>query len=175
MDLSKYKATAEKCGHIIVVYVEGDPMCLWLRMYLDCKNGQMTCDSDIGHFACVMPIKEKPFSGWLKNTDWMLRKCVRPLDMEFRRGASEDYLREMAREEGADLDGLESVLLGAEEYDTSADAWETAVLLSANDEGYDLPLEWYDCIIRNYTPHQKRFAEICRDVIAPEVERVMRE
>lgn len=170
-----YKAKAEKCGHIIAVYIKGGPECLWLRMYLDCKTGQMTCDSDIGHFACVMPTKEKPFSGWLKNTDWMLRKCVHPLDMEFRRGASEDCLREMVGEEEGDIDGLESVLLSAEEYDTSVDAWETAVLLSANDEGYDLPLEWYDCVIRCYTPQQKRFAEICRDVIAPEVERVMQE
>lgn len=173
MDLSKYKATAEKCGHIIAVYVEGDPMCLWMRMYLDCKTGQMTCDSDIGHFACRMPIKDGSFSDWLKKTDWMLRKCVHPLDQRFSRSASEDCLREMVRDEDGDMEGLDSVLLSAEEYDTSADAWETAVLLSANDEEYDLPEEWYDCIIRDYTEQQKRFAKICRDVIAPEVERVI--
>lgn len=171
----QYKATSEKCGHIIAVYVEGDPMCLWLRMYLDCKTGQMACDSDIGHFACVMPIKEKPFSGWLKNTGWMLRKCVHPLDMEFRRDASEDYLREMVREEEGDIDGLESVLLSADEYGDEEGAWLTAVTLIADNEDYDLPWDWVDCVIRCYTPQQKRFAEICRDVIAPEVERVMRE
>lgn len=79
-----YKAKAEKCGHIIAVYVEGDPMCLWMRMYLDCRNGQMVCDSDIGHFACRMPIKVDTFSNWLEYTDWMLRMCVHPLDQRFR-------------------------------------------------------------------------------------------
>lgn len=171
----KYKATAEKCGHIIAVYVTGDYMCMWMRMYLDCRNGQMVCDSDIGHFACVMPIKEELFPHWLRNTDWILKKCVKPLDQEFRRSASEDCLREMVREEEGDIDGLESVLLSAEEYGENVDSWLIAVEWIAENEDFDLPYGWSDCVIRCYTPQQKRFAEICRDVIAPEVERVMQE
>lgn len=34
----QYTVSAEKCGHIIAVYVEGDHACLWIRMYLDCRN-----------------------------------------------------------------------------------------------------------------------------------------
>lgn len=84
--------------------------------YLDCKMGQMACDSDIGHFACVMPIKAGSLSHWL-----------------------------------------------------------TALQMIADRKGFELPEEWCGCVIRCYTPQQKLFAEICRDVIAPEVERVMRE
>lgn len=171
----KYKATAEKCGHIIAVYVEGDHACLWMRMYLDCRNGQMTCDSDIGHFACVMPINAYPFSHNLRKTEWLLRKCVNPFDMKFNVIASENFLREIVREGEGDLDGLESVLMSARGYEDNSDAWIIAVDWIAKYECFDLPYNWTDCVIRYYTEQQKRFAEICRDVIAPEVERVMQE
>lgn len=174
MDFSKYKATAEKCGHIIAVYVEGDPMCLWMHMYLDCRNGQMTCDSDIGMFACMMPIKADLFSRWLRKADWLLRKCVKPNEMEFRLNESIDCLREMADDEDLDMEELNDVIY-ENDYTQDAESWMTALQLIADQKGFELPDEWYDCVIRCYTPQQKRFAEICRDVIAPEVERVMQE
>lgn len=171
----KYKATAEKCGHIIAVYVEDDPMCLWMRMYLDCRNGQMTCDSDIGHFACVMPINAYPFAHNLMKTEWLLMKCVEPFDMAFRLELSIDRLREMAIDEELDIEELNDVIYEAGDHTQNAESWLTALKLIADRKGFELPEEWYDCIIRMYTKQQMRFAEICRDVIAPEVERVMRE
>lgn len=171
----QYTVSAEKCGHIIAVYVKGGLECSWLRMYLDCKTGQMACDSDIGTFACRIPIKTISFSSLLKKPYWLLKKCVKPCDMRFSWSVSESCLCQMVREDGGDLAGLKSVLQRANEYTDSADAWLTAVDLIADRDNYDLPCDWAECVEHFYMPQQTLFAKICRDVIAPEVERVMRE
>lgn len=57
----------------------------------------------------------------------------------------------------------------ADEYDRDSGKW-AAVLNTACEQLYvDLPDEWWNCIVKEYTPWQKRFAEICREVIVPEL------
>lgn len=51
VDKSQRKATAEQHGDLVVIRMKGGPDCLWLNMYLDTKEKQMTCDSDIGFYA----------------------------------------------------------------------------------------------------------------------------
>ena len=51
IDKTLRKATAERHGPVVVVRYIGGFDCLWLNMYLDCKYGQMTCDSDIGSYS----------------------------------------------------------------------------------------------------------------------------
>ena len=51
IDKSKRKATVEQNGNMVVVRMTGGPDCLWLNMYLDTVDWQMTCDSDIGFYA----------------------------------------------------------------------------------------------------------------------------
>ena len=46
-DKSKWKTVVEKHGNIIAVHFTGGGECLWLNMYLDTEDWQMTCDSDI--------------------------------------------------------------------------------------------------------------------------------
>ena len=50
-DKSKWKTVVEKHGNIIAVHFTGGGECLWLNMYLDTEDWQMTCDSDIGAYA----------------------------------------------------------------------------------------------------------------------------
>lgn len=46
-----YSAHAERHGDIVAIRLTGGSACLWLNMYLDLKEWQMTCDSDIGSYA----------------------------------------------------------------------------------------------------------------------------
>ena len=41
--------------------------------------------------------------------------------------------------------------------------------MAADIQRVDLPDEWWDCMVERYTPWQKRFAEICREVIVPAI------
>ena len=48
-----------------------------------------------------------------------------------------------------------------------------ALLAQGRRRGVELPEEWWTCIVEDYTPRQKRFAEICREVIVPELKRLI--
>ena len=69
---------------MIAIHMKGGPDCLWLNMYLDVKDWQMTCDSDIGFYAlplgrhrgnCQQTFLDFCID-WLSNEDWLLRKCI---------------------------------------------------------------------------------------------------
>ena len=51
--------------------------------------------------------------------------------------------------------------------------FSAALCVEAEERGVELPDEWWGCIVEDYTPWQKRFAEICREVIVPELKRMM--
>lgn len=79
---SAFKAKVEKQGSIVAIRVTGDGSCLWLNMYLDTAECQMTCDSDIGSYAYHWGKESAKFDFvnfclcWLANEEWLLRKCV---------------------------------------------------------------------------------------------------
>lgn len=180
IDKSKRKATIERTGNMVVVRMTGGPDCLWLSMYLDTADWQMTCDSDIGSYAYhwgkqTASNNHHDFIGfcteWLSNEEWLLRKCVdeKHLEKEVDLSASGKELRKMMLEYGADdreMDRLDDVL---DEAACCSDRREWCAVIRRADECGDieLPEEWWSCIAENYTPWQKRFAEICREVIVP--------
>lgn len=192
IDKTLRKATAERHGPVVVIHMTGGPDCLWLNMYLDCERGQMTCDSDIGFYAyhwgnrwdgedfisfCIR---------WFYDDEWMLRKCIgeRNVEKEFDRDASiESLRREFAEEHETDENETDSetfdslcefddVLEIAAGYDNHYQ-FSAALCVEAEERGVELPDEWWGCIVEDYTPWQKRFAEICREVIVPELKRMM--
>ena len=184
IDRSKRAATGEQHGSLIVIRMTGGPDCLWLNMYLDIEKGQMTCDSDIGfyayHWGRHIP-KDESFlqfcCRWLADEEWLLRKCIdeRHVEKRFDLEKTVENLRIMIHEDtdGEDEDNLEYALETAEGYSEDRRAWTAAFYVAADREMAYLPDEWYECIEEDYSPWQKRFAEICREVIVPELERLI--
>lgn len=168
--------SVQRRGFMTVIHMKGGPDCLWLNMYLDSKKWQMTCDSDVGHYAYRWSASSKDFEefclNWLAKEDWLLRKCVaeQHLERAFDIDRTVDGLRKICLEYGDDdfdVDQLDDVIDEAYSFSQSADAWSAAIQLAAEVQGVELPEEWYECICMEYTPQQKRFAEICREVLVP--------
>lgn len=181
-DKSNRKATAQRCGDIVVIRMTGGPDCLWLNMYLDTEGWQMTCDSDIGSYSYhwTRGASEYGFlelcTRWLTNEEWLLRKCIGENRVEkfFDKAATIESMCEMFREYYADEDEETPDYEGMLEeicYDDK-DSWCAALVYSASSYGVELPEEWWTSIVEDYTPWQKRFAEICREVIVPELEKL---
>lgn len=192
IDKTLRKATAERHGPMVVIHMTGGDDCLWLNMYLDCEQWQMTCDSDIGFYSYQWgsTIGEEDFISlcirWFTNEEWLLRKCVgeRHIEKAFDREASIEALRRaFAEEHETDEDEEDSetfdllcdfdrVLEIAGGYDDRA-RFATALCVAADERDVFLPDEWWICLVEDYTPWQKRFAEICREVIVPELKRMI--
>lgn len=180
IDKSLRKAKADRFGSLIVVRMTGGPDCLWLNMYLDGETGQMTCDSDIGSYAYHWGRhieSDRSWTDfcceWLSNDEWLLRKCCgeRGDETYFDAEASGRALMKMFIEEnGDDVDtyDLDSCLEIANGY-SDARGWAVALNVAIEERGVDLPDEWWCCMVKDYTPWQKRFAEICREVIVPAI------
>lgn len=182
---AKRQVTMTMNGTVLAISVRGGGDCLWLHMYLDIDKWQMTCDSDVGHYAFYwggMHTFRRDFIEfcieWLTDEDWLLRKCVgeKHGQRDFLREKSEGALRRMLIEynEGDvnfDVENLDDVLVAAAGYE-DAYVWTTVVRYEAYSHGIELPEEWYECIREDYTPMQKRFAEICRETIVPELKRL---
>ena len=180
IDKSLRKATAERYGDLIVVRMTGGEDCLWLNLYLDKATRQMTCDSDIGSYAYHWgrhTSKSQSWTDfcckWLSNSEWLLRKCCgerhakRALDQkETCKAIRALYIAENG--EDCDTRSLDDVFDIANEYET-AEEWCVALNVAADERSVDLPDEWWDCVCEGYTPWQKRFAEICREVIVPAI------
>lgn len=186
-DRSMRKATVQRNGDIVVIRMTGGPDCLWLNMYLDTTSGQMTCDSDIGfysyHWGRHVP-KNRDFVSfcceWLADENWLLRKCIgeKNIDKSFDYAKTRENLLRAYEEENTDEDEsdcdtyyLEEALARASEFD-DVKVWSAVLQASADSLGVDLPEEWYECVERDYTIWQKRFAEICREVIVPELKKL---
>lgn len=182
-DKSKRRATVKRCGSIVVIHMTGGGDCLWLNMYLDEDAWQMTCDSDIGFYAYHWGKRAHSSDSflqfccrWLSDDEWLLRKCIgeRHVPLEFDRDRTVESLREMYAQEhdSEDLDmfDLEDALDEAYAHSDKA-AWCAALQMAADVNRVELPEEWWSCIYEEYTPHQKRFAEICREVIVPAIRR----
>lgn len=182
IDKSKHKATMRSAGTVFTIHMTGGPDCLWLNMYLDTEAWQMTCDSDIGSYAYLWGQsygKNEDFiefcSRWMANEDWLLRKCVgeRHGDKLFNVGQTVENLREImmdyyADDETFEIADFEELLNEAYSFSESAESWSAALCTAAEWSMLKgLPEEWYECIVEEYTPQQKRFAEICREIIVP--------
>lgn len=180
IDKNAFKAKVEKQGNIVAISVKGDGSCSWLNMYLDCDNGQMTCDSDVGSYAYhwgrgfdTTGNFARFCCGWLGDEHWLLRKCVGenhvPLSFEY--DATVESLRqafaEYWDEEDLDTIGFKDAINEAIGYSDNKVAWMVAFKSAADRLGVDLPEEWYECVSEDYTPMQKRFAEICGEIIVP--------
>lgn len=177
-----FKAKVEKQGNIVAIRVAGNSSCLWLNMYLDCDNGQMTCDSDVGSYAYSWGggygVKRNFLRfccKWLGDKHWLLRKCVDErngrLAFEYEatiKSLRQDYEYYCDGEEPS-MEDFERAIEEAQGYNDDSVAWTLAFHFAAYSLGVDLPEEWYECIRCDYTPCQKRFAEICREVIVPEL------
>lgn len=186
IDKSLRKATAERYGDLIVVRMTGGGDCLWMNLYLDKATGQMTCDSDIGSYAYHWG-RGTPLYGnwtefccnWLSNSEWLLRKCCgeRHTSRAFDQGQTVKTLREMFTDENGEycdhdeMDKLDDVIDIANGYET-AEEWRVALSVAADERSVDLPDEWWACVCEDYTPWQKRFAEICREVIVPAIRKM---
>lgn len=187
-DKSLRKATVERSGSVVVIRMTGGPDCLWLNMYLDTDARQMTCDSDIGFYAYHWgrtAAAHKSFlefcCNWLADENWLLRKCIgeRRVDKEFDAQKTRQNLLNAYKEENQDEDepdcdtyDLEEAIARADEFDDVC-AWVAVLQASADSLAVDLPQDWHECIERDYTPWQKRFAEICREVIVPELKKLV--
>ena len=193
IDKTLRKATAERHGPVVVVRYTGGGDCLWMNMYLDCEQGQMTCDSDIGFFSYHWG---RHWNGedfisfcirWFSNAEWLLRKCIgeQSVEKEFDRNASIENLRrafadanETDDEDETYVDTFDMlcefdrVLEIAGGYDDHA-RFAAALCVAADNADIDLPDEWWNCLREDYTSRQKRFAEICRKVIVPELKRMI--
>ena len=185
IDKSLRKATAERYGDLIVIRMTGGGDCMWLNMYLDEATGQMTCDSDIGSFAYHWgryvyrtKIWIDFVCEWLSNEERLLRKCVNEYhqELEFDREGSARALRYKFRKAYKDNPEAERVMADLKEViDEACDCddaeiWARAVSDAADRLNVELPDEWWNCIREEYTPWQKRFAEICREVIVPAIQ-----
>lgn len=192
IDKTLRKATAERHGPMVAIHMTGGCDCEWLNMYLDCEQGQMTCDSDIGFYSYHWG---RRWTGedfvsfcirWFSDEEWLLRKCIgeQHIEKEFDREASiEELRRSFSSEHETDEDEVDAdtfdmlcefdrVLEIAGGYDDHA-RFAAALCVAADERGVDLPDEWWSCLVEDYTPWQKRFAEICREVIVPELKRMM--
>lgn len=181
-DKSVREAKAERFGKLIVVRMTGGPDCLWMNMYLDEETGQMTCDSDIGSYAYHWGRqigKRENWTDfcckWLSDEEWLLRKCIGERH-EKKRFYLEKTVMELRQQydelhngdDESTVFGFEDVLDDASAYD-NADQFSAVLSTIAEERGVDLPDEWWNCIFEDYTPWQKRFAEICREVIVPAI------
>lgn len=181
IDKSLRKATAKRCGDVIAIHMVGGEDCLWMNMYLDEATGQMTCDSDIGSYAYHWGrhIDDRQSwldfcCEWLSCEEWLLRKCCgeRHAEMEFDCDATLENLRLLLMEGKEDDEDaqwyVEYTLEAAAGYDKRRE-FAAALNVAADIQRVDLPDEWWDCMVERYTPWQKRFAEICREVIVPAI------
>ena len=182
--------TAERHGPVVVVRYTGDDYCLWLNMYLDCEHRQMTCDSNIGSYSynwgrCIH--KGNGFLRfcveWLADEDWLLRKCVDDKCMPKKFNWHEtmfnlqkvyDDIRNNWDEDYGVCCTFDEMLDVANGYDNK-DQLIAALSVMADDRGLELPDEWWNCIVEDYTPQQKRFAEICRKDIVPKLKELLME
>lgn len=181
IDKSLRKATAERYGDLIVVRMTGGGDCLWLNMYLDGDAGQMTCDSDIGSYAYQWSNATEDdwtdfWCKWLSNEKWLLRKCCggKNEQKQFYQEETCKEIRELyIAENGEDCDtrSLDDVLDIANGYETAKE-WCVALNVASDERSVDLPDEWWACVCEGYTPWQKRFAEICREVIVPAIRKM---
>lgn len=189
IDKTIRKATAERHGPVVVVRYTGGGDCLWLNMYLDCEQGQMVCDSDIGFYAyhwgsCWYGEDFISFcTRWLANEEWLLRKCIGENHEELAFDRHETVLNlrkaydDMHNSGDEDSDvyfSFDEILDVANGFDNK-NQFIAALSVLADERGVELPDEWWSCIVEDYTPWQKRFAEICREVIVPELKRMMEE
>lgn len=183
IDKSLRKATAERHGDLIVVRMTGGGDCLWLNMYLDGDAGQMACDSDIGSYAYQWGNNTEDdwtdfWCKWLSDEKWLLRKCCGEKN-EQKQFYQEETCKEIRAlyiaENGEDCNtrSLDDVFDIANEYRT-AEEWRVALNVAADERSVDLPDEWWNCVCEDYTPWQKRFAEICREVIVPAIRKMDR-
>lgn len=185
IDKGKRKAIVEQNGNMFVVRMTGGPDCLWLNVYLDAVDWQMTCDSDIGSYAYNWgrPHHDdgKRFIdfclGWLSKEDWLLRKCIgeRHVDLDFDvEKTKKNLFKAFEEENGENCDTYDfvEVLEAADGYSENAGEWAAALDIAADRLGVELPEEWWCYIVKGYTPWQKRFAEICREVIVPELKKL---
>lgn len=188
IDKTLRKATAERHGSLVVIRMTGGPDCLWLNMYLDTREKQMTCDSDIGFYAYNWGKYASMTSGfvdfctrWLADDNWLLRKCIGERHVakgfdykQTRAKLLEAYKYENTDEDNPDCDTyhLEEALARAAQFD-NPDVFAAVLQAEADSLAVDLPEEWYECFERDYTPWQKRFAEICREVIVPELRKLV--
>lgn len=191
IDKTKFRCTAKKQGDVVVIHVYGDGSCLWLNMYLD-KDWQMVCDSDIGTYAYNWHGHNGVDAfvafccDWLADEDWLLRKCVEDkheakyYDLATTKEALIDMCKAYVADWSTDDKGnymadINELLEDARHYRDYQDYWVTAMYVLSEDRGIDLPECWYECVVSEYTPRQKRFAEICREVIVPELKKLMDE
>lgn len=183
IDKTKRQATAQRNGDIVVIRMTGGPDCLWLNMYLDTEAWQMTCDSDIGFYSYHWQRNASKdgflelCTRWLSDEKWLLRKCIGENHIEkgfdaqkTRENIANDFL------ENSDDDGefydLDAAFDYADSYYDNRAAWTAVFQDRAESLGIELPDEWWSNIVEDYTPWQKRFAEICREVIVPELEKL---
>ena len=182
--------TAERYGPVVVVCYTGGDDCLWLNMYLDSEHGQMACDSDIGSYSynwgkCIH--KGYDFLcfciKWLADEDWVLRKCIddKNVPKEFNWDETVPNLRKVYDDIRNNWDedygvccSFDEMLDVANGYDNK-DQLIAALSVMADYRGIELPDEWWGCIVEDYTPQQKRFAEICRKDIAPKLKELLME
>lgn len=182
IDKTKFRCAAKKQGDVVVIHVYGDGSCLWLNMYLD-KGWQMVCDSDIGTYAynwnrCNGVDAFVAFCcDWLADEDWLLRKCVddQCLEKAFDSEESAKNLRAEIKCATPDcgIEEIDYLFNEAETYNDKEKTWLTAIDIKAGWYDIDLPEEWWECAVETYTPRQKRFAEICREVIVPELKKLI--
>lgn len=170
-------------GEVVIIRMRGGPDCMWLNMYLDTRDWQMTCDSDVGSYAFRFgpPRISRSFLrfciDWLGDENYLLRKCVgemrldKTLMLEETESAFRAMIYEFYGDEEFDEDALDGILCDAEGYSDTAQSWAFAVQVHAEWADFQLPEEWYECVREGYSPMQKRFAEICKNTIAPELER----
>ena len=192
IDKSLRKATAECYGPMVVVRYTGGDDCLWLNMYLDCETWQMTCDSDIGSYSYHWYRWGRTWDGedfisfcirWFSNEEWLLRKCIddKNVPKEFNWHETMlnlrkvyDDIRNNRDEDSGVYCSSDEVLDVANGYDNK-DQLIAALSTMADERGVELPDEWWSCIVEDYTPQQKRFAEICREDIVPKLKELLME
>ena len=63
---------------------------------------------------------------------------------------------------------FDHVLDAASGYD-NAEQFAAVLYNLADERDVELPEEWWAYLAEDYTPWQKRFAEICREVIVPAI------
>ena len=184
-------ATAERYGPVVVVRYTGGDDCLWLNMYLDCETWQMTCDSDIGSYSYHWYRWGRTWDGedfisfcirWFSCEEWLLRKCIDENHEELAFDLHEtvlnireayDDIHNSGDEYDVDFE-FDEVLDVANGYDNK-DQFIAALSVAADERGVELPEEWWSCIVEDYTPWQKRFAEICREDIVPKLKELLME
>lgn len=184
-DKNKWKTVVEKDGNIVTVHFTGGGECLWLNMYLDMEDWQMTCDSDIGAYAYRWGKHRNSSENflsfccrWLNDKEWLLRKCIGEKNKkQFYAYRTAESLRDIVEEwyggKEYDKDALDEILDEASGYSDNAQAWFAVVWRMAEEQDFELPEEWYCCGVYDYSVWQKRFAEICAVSIVPELKKLL--